>query len=402
MAKIFIISPHFPTPDLYHDLSLDPRSKFLLNYATDWVLNGHEVTVVHPVLKFPKLLSILLEFLSLIFTQFSRFKKNPNSIKGNKYEYLGINILRVPVYKFLPHSKPSNLFIKKTAKTIMCKLGHNTADFDVVLIDYLSPSLDIVNYMKFSSRAKKHLIFHQTDESYLDRYSNHYYKLLGLCDGYIFRNKNSCEKILEKYNLGKKINYMYSGYPEEQQVGQVKCRVRQFLYVGRIIKSKNIQDIILAISKLPEKVKRDIVFEVVGDGDYKSELVVLVKSLDLSKIVIFTDAVPHIDVFKKMNSSDAFIMVSKETFGMVYIEALSQGNIVIAASNEGIDGVIENSVNGFLTQINNPIILTELIERLYFSTESEIESISINAINTSMKFKQSKLSNEFLTKIIYE
>ena len=55
-----------------------------------------------------------------------------------------------------------------------------------------------------------------------------------------------------------------------------------------------------------------------------------------------------------LGQSDVFVLPSvNETFGMVYLEAMSQGCIPIGTSGEGIDGIIENGKNGYLCDRNN-------------------------------------------------
>ena len=50
-----------------------------------------------------------------------------------------------------------------------------------------------------------------------------------------------------------------------------------------------------------------------------------------------------------MMEADIFVLPSKnETFGMVYMEALAHGNIVLCTQNSGVDGIIQNDKTVFL------------------------------------------------------
>lgn len=54
-------------------------------------------------------------------------------------------------------------------------------------------------------------------------------------------------------------------------------------------------------------------------------------------------------------TSDIFAMPSfTETFGLVYIEALSQGLPIVYTQNEGIDGVFKDHSIGIATNPTNP------------------------------------------------
>ena len=89
---------------------------------------------------------------------------------------------------------------------------------------------------------------------------------------------------------------------------------------------------------------------IVGDGSDKKLLMELAKNKKLEK-VIFKGKLPHSSVIDEMRKADCFIMISEnEVFGLVYLEAMSQGCITIASKGEGIDGIIQDKKNGFFMQ----------------------------------------------------
>ena len=50
-----------------------------------------------------------------------------------------------------------------------------------------------------------------------------------------------------------------------------------------------------------------------------------------------------------MKNAQIFTLISdNETFGMVYIEAMLQGCLVIASKGGGFDGIIQDGINGFI------------------------------------------------------
>ena len=52
-----------------------------------------------------------------------------------------------------------------------------------------------------------------------------------------------------------------------------------------------------------------------------------------------------------MKKSDVFVMPSApETFGLVYLEAMASGCIVVGAKGWGIDGLIKNGFDGYLVE----------------------------------------------------
>lgn len=400
MKSILIVSPHFPTPDIYSDISKDPRSKFLFNYAMQWKSQGHLVTVVHPIQKFPRLLNLAIKLVSKFNPNYSRFIQDEKTTTCATFNFQGIDIIRRPLIKLIPHFKISSDRIFKLSNELNREPCFTCKNYDLVLLDYLSPSLDLFGKLNFTSKVKVYTIFHQTDEKYLKKNLYHYKKILDKCTGLVFRNKTASLSFTREFELSNKSYLMYSGIPMNQTLGSKRKNIRNFLFVGRVIESKNIQDIIYAISFLPDNVKGNINFEIVGDGEYKNNLKSLVADLNLSDIVFFTPKVPHSVVFEKMNKCDVFVMVSKETFGMVYVEALSQGCVVIAAKGEGIDGIIKNKVNGFLVSLGNRNELSDLIIFLFNSEEIVIQKVTENALITANNMKDDYLAYQLIDKLV--
>ena len=93
-------------------------------------------------------------------------------------------------------------------------------------------------------------------------------------------------------------------------------------------------------------------------------------------------------------------MVSKETFGMVYVEAMSKGNIVVGAKGQGIDGVVVNNDNGFLCQLDSEEELSDLLIMLNSLNQSEVHRVSTNALITSGQLRDSKLAKELLAEVM--
>jgi len=202
-----------------------------------------------------------------------------------------------------------------------------------------------------------------------------------------------------EFGINHHLHLMYSGIPNHQKLGTIKEKVRRFLFIGRVIKSKNIHHFIQSISILPKTMRDNIYVEVIGDGDYKEELMKLTRTYGLSNVVRFLPKIKHKDVFSKMNQFDALVMVSKETFGMVYVEAMSQGCIVVAAQGEGVDGLVVNNKNGYLVEVNNIIKLSETIRSLYELDSLKVRQLSENAILTAESMKNEKLASNLIEKL---
>ena len=102
-----------------------------------------------------------------------------------------------------------------------------------------------------------------------------------------------------------------------------------------------------------------------------------------------------------MYQSDVFALVSeKEVFGLVYLEAMLQGCIVIAAKGGGVDGIIIDGVNGFLCEQGNSKELSGIISKILRMTDAERKQISDNAAETATQYSDSQVAKMYLSNIL--
>jgi glycosyltransferase involved in cell wall biosynthesis len=112
--------------------------------------------------------------------------------------------------------------------------------------------------------------------------------------------------------------------------------------VGRLVKDKNIQAVISAIPSLQVR-SPDVVLEVVGEGEYRSELEKLVSNLSVTDRVIFHGNVSHEKVFEILSRCHLFIFPSfREGFPKALLEALACGMPVVASNTSVIPFLIRD------------------------------------------------------------
>jgi glycosyltransferase involved in cell wall biosynthesis len=102
------------------------------------------------------------------------------------------------------------------------------------------------------------------------------------------------------------------------------------LYVGRLVKDKNI-DIFVAAIGLAVKDKPDIKCVIIGKGTERPNIEHLIKTLKLSKNITLLDPLADAnEVYAYMKSSKVFVLPSvREGFGIVALEALACDTPVI-------------------------------------------------------------------------
>jgi len=101
------------------------------------------------------------------------------------------------------------------------------------------------------------------------------------------------------------------------------------------------------------------------------------------------------DVYR---ASDVFVLPSEnETFGQVFIEAMSCGLPVIGTKVGGIPEIISDSYNGYLIQPNDASMLAQRIEKLVNDQETRERFIKAGIKTVHNNFTSEKQFTNFHT-----
>ena len=149
-------------------------------------------------------------------------------------------------------------------------------------------------------------------------------------------------------------------------------RIR-LIYIGDIDKNKNVVTTIKACKILKGKgyhVSLDVV------GRIKDKKQEKIKGIDFVNYHPFS---PKEKVIEHLNDADIFVMPSIfETFGLVYIEAMSQGLPVIYSKGQGFDGYYEEGKVGYHVPCFDENAIVESIIRImdnYSSISKNLPSL---------------------------
>ena len=151
----------------------------------------------------------------------------------------------------------------------------------------------------------------------------------------------------------------------------------------------------MALSQLKSRIKFS--FSIIGEGEELSNLKHLVSELNLANEICFLGGMSREGVFSEFLQNDVFIMTSfKETLGLVYLEALSAGNLVVASKDRGIDGIIPE--NHGVVYVNPESIdsITNAIERYFSMTSNEVDKLRLEIRHTIIQFSESAVSRSYL------
>lgn len=171
------------------------------------------------------------------------------------------------------------------------------------------------------------------------------------------------------------------------------------IFVAAFYKGKGLIETIQAIEKLREKGYK-ITLNAIGKGlpnrPQDAEYISQVESLAEGRAWIRTQNFkPAKEIIEEMRCANAFIMVSKpETFGLVYVEALSQHLPIIYAQGQGFDGFFPDGFVGYPAKAGDVDSIAEKIESLiknYSSISRNVESLDLDK-----DFEWSNIANKYI------
>lgn len=158
--------------------------------------------------------------------------------------------------------------------------------------------------------------------------------------------------------------------------------------IGRLSQQKAIDIFLHCIKKCKES-HPDIIAVVIGDGEKREELQILVKELDIVNDVYFMGYQKNVlDIIERLD----FVVSTSQREGLPLnpIEVFSQGKTIIASNISGNNEVITDGVNGLLCEKDN---IEEFAEKMHYliSHPDVRDRLEKNALNTYLKEYDYKL-----------
>ena len=210
------------------------------------------------------------------------------------------------------------------------------------------------------------------------------------------------KEITEKYNLpDKKVIVIPNGVGSEYFLKRsIKDKGHiHILFVGRLVKQKNLSLLINAVSR----VKQNIILDIVGDGEERKNLEELVKKLKITN-VFFHGEKHGVELLLFYKNADIFAMPSlKEGVSLSLLEAMATGLPVIASDVTGMQDLVSGC--GILVKDPNIQSFAQAIKKLAgntqlrqeFSQHSQSKAKEFSWKKTVMKIEEiyKEVQNDF-------
>lgn len=367
-------------------------------FAIHWQQMGYNVRVIHLYHTYPFYYYPLLKAANKYLASKTGMAILEHR-ETKEYTYIKdkIKVTRIPVCKKRPLGEFKYQVAIKTGQRIAEIIREEHFEPDFILGHFLHPSIEIVSYLKSQYPKAITTVSLHGEEKILNKTVTESLPNIDMMGYRSYPIKKAFERI-----YGEKPYFMcFSGVPESFIASAreyKKNEVSNFVYVGSLIERKKPVSLLYALKDAMGDQNFKLTY--VGTGKQEKEIVNVSKKLGISDKVNLVGRIPRESVTKELDKADVFIMISKsETFGLVYLEAMARGCIVIASKNEGMDGIIEDGVNGFLCEAGNSSELSSIIKRIMSLRTDELNELSRNAVNTAQRMTDRKMAMEYISKI---
>lgn len=173
-------------------------------------------------------------------------------------------------------------------------------------------------------------------------------------------------------------------------------KIYDCIFVGRLIKEKNVDTLIKATALLKSKFP-ELKCCIVGDGPEKKALVELAKNANVYKNIEFAGFQEYRPLIGKIKTSKVLVLPSsREGFGMVVIEAFACGVPVVTVNEKynAAQSLVENGVNGLIVKPGDRGIAQGLEEII--RDEAAYESYSAVSLLKAREYDWEKIVSELI------
>ena len=134
-------------------------------------------------------------------------------------------------------------------------------------------------------------------------------------------------------------------------------------------------------------------YKIFGTGKEKNNIEKLIKKYNLQKKIKLCGNIAHNKIYKELDKNDIFILPSvNESFGISYLEAMARGLIIIGSKNTGIDGIIDNNINGYL--VNSDI--NEIVQVLNKIKNENQDELIKNSLLNIKNYEKNKIIEDYI------
>ena len=221
--------------------------------------------------------------------------------------------------------------------------------------------------------------------------------------GFFTVTKTACMNLKNNYEIDRPCSVVYHSYNpdiyfpgkrffQDDSTGKkINC-----LFVGRLCKEKGVDRILKVVELLP---KNGFRFKFVGEGPLRNNILNVSRKYNSVIYCGFVNNEKKLaDIYR---DSDILLLPSRRTknweelFGMVIIEAMACGNIVISTNHVGPKELIRNGYNGFYFSEDRYVEKTVGVLMKLANDLSLLKTLKRNAVKFSKTFSKEEIAKKW-------
>lgn len=368
-----------------------PEQFRINDICTEWVKRGYKVTVITGIPNYPQ----------------GKFYSGYGFFKKRKEIYNGIEIIRIPL---IPRGNNSIMlalnYLSFVVSGFIWKMC-TRIKADYVFIFEVSPMTQALPGVWYAKKRKipcylyvqdlwpenVEIITGITNKYILGTIGKMVDYIYSRCNKIFTTSKSFIKAINDRGVPLEKIEY-WPQYAEDFYKPLEKTNIPEIpndeafniIFAGNIGNAQGL-DILPKVASILSKVelKREIRFNIVGDGRYKNELIDLVNKSNVTHMFNFIPKQRANRIPEFMAASDAaFICLTNSPLFAMTIPAKLQsymacGIPIIASADGEICNIIQEAKSGVCSSAGDSDKLADIIIKMSISTDEELEQLGINA-----------------------
>lgn len=396
MANILVLTNIYPL----NDIKLYGSTSVCHYFVKEWQNRGDNIRVIYNYTIYTRILHWLSKKYADIICSLLPTVINSERFNSTfEYDYDGIKVLLNPIYKFLPKLPFAGKHIQNAVIRISNWLKKEDFQPNLIVGHFLHPNLDLLPKLKTIYNCPTIIIIHGKYNSHTDNGIRTITQ--NQIDAWGFRSI----PIQDSYNniiKNKRQFLCYSGVPanfidDNSWKKHNNDQTSTFIFTGNLIKRKHpfiVTKAFVSVAQNNDKLT------IIGTGPQKKKIAQYISNLHISNLISLPGRLSREKVRNMMLEHEVFVMISaNETFGLVYLEAMACGCIVVASRNEGMDGIIIDGINGFLCEAGNEDELRCILEKIKNLNRSDKIIISKNAIKTAHQMTDKIMAEKYYSQI---
>ena len=397
--NILVLASEYP----YEKDKNADRTKVVGYFAKEWVKQGHKVIAIVDSSAFPAFYYSISDKIKGIVAKLFGISRAPNRLWTKRFAYdeHGVHVENIPIVKYVPHGRFSKMALQRQLNEIMKVLERNDFVPDVVTGHWVNPQIMLIPDLARKYKAKSAFVFHADYSEKICRKFD-VQQFIDQIDHICFRSQSAAESAKKYLHFKDEPFIAASGVPDAFVEKYKEVPVRKYaesrlriITAARLVEYKKIDSIISASAKAFSNHAFELT--IAGDGPLKSQLESQTQKYGMSEDIHFIGRISRDGLQEQMRKSDVFVLISKrETFGLVYLEAMLQGCIVIASRFGGADGIIKDGENGFLCEEGNEEELARIFNRIRNMRCEKKNEISKQAVATARKYTEQNVAENYL------